>query len=140
MTLKTHTVRPPTGWVYVQPETGYSANANTRQNLINDVLSHRVGNNLDRANPAQVWADIQAHICGLLRGKRALWVYCNTKMPFPFTQGSTAPMQMIGRLPKTQEAIPVKVSATPTVQAVEAPEAKPKKSCPTCGLKRKKSE
>jgi len=82
MSLKKWHSRPPTGWVYKQPQTGFEFSSTSSGALLQLVRDHRIANNLGRTSDLEVRNDVGDYICGLLRGTRALWDWCETQIAF----------------------------------------------------------
>lgn len=145
MSLKSRTKTPPTGWVYRQPETGWSIKMSTPSKLLEAIRDHRIENNLGRTTNEEIWEDVEAHICGLLAGKWALWDFCNTKIPRPVranTQPVTAPA--VNPFPVRQqstvtkaEAVMAEITARKDQNAAAKTAGQTKKRpCATCGKRR----
>lgn len=124
MALKSPSVRPPTGWIYVQPETGFEMTAGTLEQLVNVVIQHRIGNGLTPTDRPTVRRQIEEYICGLLRGQKALWDFCETRLQKP------APVRRRAALPGSNllsRAVPAG-----SLMSVAALKSHASKSCPTC--------
>ena len=154
MSLKSRTKRPPCGWIYDQPETGWSIKKPTSGELLNAIRDHRVENKLDGLSNEEIWKDVEAHICGKLRGQFALWDFCNTKIARP-ARASTRPMQATAVYPfpvRGKKRVTAKAEAKPVAKAMTKAEAivaeitarkatanettrtpKKKRPCKTCG-------
>lgn len=120
MPLKSRSVRPPPGWVYVQPETGFELTANTFEQLVDVVIQHRLGNALGPTDRETVRLDVDEYICGLMRGTKALWDFCETRFALPPPE--PRPAAMAGTWVH---------AARPSTPLVSHGTGKP--SCPTCG-------
>lgn len=96
----------------------------TLEELVQVVIQHRKGNNLPGSDHDTVRRDIEEHICGLMRGTKALWQFCETRFSMPPPE--TAALSPSGVWTATPP-LPVSVSGRVSVSG------KPVKLCPTCG-------
>lgn len=97
--------------------------APTFEELVQVVIQHRKGNNIPGSDHDTVRRDIEEHICGLMRGTKALWQFCETRFPLPPPE--TAALSPSG----------VWIASPPLVSSggLVSVSGKPVKLCPTCG-------
>lgn len=140
MTLKSRTKTPPCGWTFTEQSTGWKIKTTSSGKLIEAVIAHRKANKLERSSINEVWEDVEDHICGLLRGKFALWDFCNTKLARPARSQVVAPTATSVSPFPVKGAVPRGTVVKQDLATQKATNAEAKKTgkrpCRTCGKRK----
>lgn len=84
MRLLSTTIKPPHGWRYTQPQTGFTMTGVSLADVAARVIDHRRANKLEGSQVTKtVMIEIEEQICQKLRGTRELWSFCETTISMP---------------------------------------------------------
>jgi len=63
MRLKSHTLIPPGGWYYIQPETEFRIEADDFYTLVSRTIQHRKYKNIHPYDPTSALIEVERQIC-----------------------------------------------------------------------------